>query len=108
MKKHISFGGLAYHPTDHEAHEGDCALSVNLIHEDEALRPIAMTMQHTGRTVNGRLVAVHQTERYTHLIVENAETYYWMDAEGDGQPTELLSDLHVNDFATMTCSTISH
>ena len=101
MKKHISFGGLAYHPTDHETHEGDCALSVNLIHEDEALRPIAMTMLHTGRTVNGRLVAVHQTERYTHLIVENAETYYWMDAEGDGQPTELLSGLHVNDFAMM-------
>ena len=104
MKKHITFRGLTTSPTDHEAHEGDCATLTNLIAEDDALRPIGITTEVIGAVGNGTeegtgrssaaVVATHRTAAYTHLITEESDgaehwRYAWTDAEGSHPITTL-------------------
>lgn len=74
MRQHITFRGLSTSPTDHEAHEGDCATLTHLIAEDEALRPIGITTEtfcavNSGATVIG----IHRTADYIHLIIEESD-----------------------------------
>ena len=90
MKRSITFGGLTTHTTDHEAHEGDCCASVNLIHEHEALLPLSIALDPIATlSPSNRLVGTHQGDGYCHLLLEepvsDGWTYHWMD-EHDGQP----------------------
>lgn len=85
MRKHITFGGMTTSATDHESHEGDCALSVNLIHENDALRPMSLfALPLTPLASGSRLVATHHSSGFTHLITEhptgdNTWMYLWTD-----------------------------
>ena len=78
MRKHITFAGLSSNPTDHESADGQCAALVNLIAEDEALRPIGLHLQTLGLLPHGsRLAGVHATTAYRHLIIEVAQEAQW-------------------------------
>ena len=121
MKKHISFNGLTLSPTDHEAHEGDLALSVNLIHEDEALRPIALTAEHTGILLAGllssgaKLLFAHQGRMIVgpaaasclpkttpdDAAASTAE-YWWVDSHDAGSsPRRLYAGQVIRAFAAV-------
>ncbi len=74
MRQHITFRGLTTSPTDHEAHEGDCATLTHLIAEDEALRPIGITTESLCTVDSGAtVVGIHRTADYTHLITEESD-----------------------------------
>ena len=78
MRKHITFAGLTSNPTDHESADGQCAALVNLIAEDEALRPIGLHLQALGLLPHGsRLAGAHATSVYRHLIIEVAQEAQW-------------------------------
>jgi hypothetical protein len=74
MRQHITFRGLTTSPTDHEAHEGDCATLTHLIAEDEALRPIGISTEDLCTVNSGAsVIGIHRTANYTHLITEEAD-----------------------------------
>lgn len=105
MRQHITFRGLTTSPTDHEAHEGDCATLTHLIAEDGALRPIGITTENLRTVDNGATLAgIHRTADYKHLITEvngGAEGwhYAWTDITVDNSITDGSS---INDGSSIT------
>lgn len=82
MRKHIPFAGLTSNPTDHESADGQSAALINLIAEDDALRPLALHETPLGSLPAGaRLAGIHTTDTYRHLLIEVSEggrwAYYW-------------------------------
>lgn len=81
MKHSITLKGLSSSPTDHESHDGDNAALINLIAEDEALRPVGVTPHHLATIGdNSRVIAIHRTGDYTHLILETHTDGGWQYA----------------------------
>ena len=96
MRKHIPFGGMTTTPTDHEAHEGDSALALHLLAEDEALRPIGLTTTPTTTLPPGsRLALLHRHGSHTHAIIERTTSdgteYRWIDTTDATEGTPLLT-----------------
>ena len=110
MRQHITFSGLSTSPTDHEAHEGDCATLTHLIAEDGALRPIGITTEtfcavNSGATVIG----IHRTPDYTHLITEEEyNTGGWRYVWTDGSSTHTLATLDQKAHAAMAFGVVQH
>lgn len=98
MYHEIKFRGQASNPSNYDAHDGELALSLNIILEDEALRPIPKpAVLHRGLSV----VYIHETETYRNYIVLGNDHLYSVqeqDLDKEGIP--------VVDFATF--SQITH
>ena len=83
MNTHINFNTLSTSPGDHEASEGHCALLLNLIAEEGALKPLAFDHEAATETPAGsRLRATHRHDGFTHLITETPHAdgtcdYHW-------------------------------
>ena len=99
MRKHIPFGGMTTCPTDHEAHEGDSAIALHLIAEDEALRPIGLHNEELLTLPTGsRIALVHRHDTYTHLIIEKTD---------NGSAVEYLWTW-LDDLSASTAPTLHH
>lgn len=74
MYQNIPFRGQSSNPSDYDCHDGELALSLNVIHEDGALRPIAQpAVLDRGLS----LVYVHETPSYRNYIIQgNAHLYF--------------------------------
>ena len=83
MNTHINFNTLSSSPGDHEAPEGHCALLLNLIAEEDTLKPLAFDHEAATETPAGsRLRATHRHDGFTHLITETPHAdgtcdYHW-------------------------------
>ena len=76
MEKSIRYNGHTAQPSDYETPDGDLALSLGLIHEDESLRPILPPQPlfevpgAIGESIDGfKVVFIHKTPVYTHYIL---------------------------------------
>ena len=108
MTKDIKFQGLSHSPSDHECQDGELAACLNLIQEDDALKPmsapvIAETFSMPNDTCSIKYVhkVTHNTEIHSHYIVncENGSPHkwYWTEKGGDGEQHEIdLGEFKVN------------
>lgn len=82
MNQEIKYSGFSAVPSDYECQDGSLAVSINLLPEDGALKPLqtpSVEVQLSNET--GSCVYIHETSSFTHYIVEDGNTYSWFDKE---------------------------
>lgn len=98
MNKELKYSGFAALPSDYECPDGQLAASINLIAENDHLKPL-----HQPSAIlkfpneNYKVLYLHITSLYTHYIVLYGTNLYWLDSsltEGKFLPLEVnTSDL---------------
>lgn len=73
MIKEIKYNGLTSVPSDYQSADGDLALSLNLINEDGALRPVMPPSVMFKVGVGERVVFIHKTATHTRYIISDAD-----------------------------------
>lgn len=85
MEKSIRYNGHTAQPSDYETPDGDLALSLGLIHEDESLRPILPPQPLFNVPAGYEVAYIHKTTSFTHyiLLAHSGSDYfaYWVDGE---------------------------
>lgn len=100
MKKEIRYNGLTTVPSDYQAPDGDLSLSLNLINEDSALRPLQLpeSQQETGVPV--ATIFIHKTAGLVRYIVAGQDNAYsWADS---GDPETLTPLAAIPGFIQIT------
>lgn len=92
MEKQISFQGVSLNPYGDISPDGELATCVNLQSHGGALRPSLLL----GKTLNvssaAKLILIHTTSSYRHLIFYQDSTLYWADEkENISELTEIGS-----------------
>lgn len=79
MIKEIKYAGYSTEPSDYECADGGLATSLNLINENDQLKPLFQPLQlfllSDGKTV----VYIHKTTAFTHYIVSASNKLQWFD-----------------------------
>ena len=83
MIQEIKYGGLTANPSDYESPNGDLAMSLGLVPEDGALKPVLPPKVLFSLGENQKVVFIHKNGNYKHYIVyeETAAVLYWKDGE---------------------------
>ena len=69
MIKEIQYAGYATEPSDYECQDGQLALSINLINEDNQLKPVFQPATVMQIPQGYTLLATHNTTAYSHYIL---------------------------------------
>lgn len=69
MIKEVKYAGHTAQPSDYECPDGELDVSMNLVPEDGALRPIYEPKTIMQLSSNENVVFVHVTNAYTHYII---------------------------------------
>lgn len=100
MEKQISFQGVSLNPYGDISPDGELSACVNLQNHGGALRPTVLN--GTEYNVSGeliKLVAIHATSSYRHMIFYDGTSLYWANEEaGDVNYTQICS---VSDFRSV-------
>ena len=84
MIKEIHYNGFTETPSDYECPDGDLAVSVGLLSEDEALHPILPPSPLFTVPIGYDVVFIHATSAYKHYIVRNTNRFYWINEPAAG------------------------
>jgi len=108
MEKDIRYNGVTAVPSDYESLDGDLGASVNLINEEEEIRPIIPPKQlfyiPNGNILSTvydgyKVVYIHKTSSYTHYILiahkKVSTTYYFTAYWVDGSVIDNAASLPV-------------
>ena len=69
MNQEIKYSGFSAVPSDYECSDGSLAVSINLLPEDGALKPI-LAPSEVMQLQDGEVVKfIHKTSSFTHYIV---------------------------------------
>lgn len=69
MNQEIKYSGFSAVPSDYECSDGSLAVSINLLPEDGALKPI-LAPSEVMQLQDGEIVKfIHKTSSFTHYIV---------------------------------------
>lgn len=68
MIKDIKYSGYTAQPSDYECHDGNLAASINLIHEDGAIKPITAPEESLHIPGLLKIFYIHKTSEFTHYI----------------------------------------
>ena len=116
MIKEIKYGGFSANPNDHDGLEGDLAVAMNLIHEDNTIKPVMPPHSmapipgdpNLPNLISRKILCIHKTTEFTHYIV--AIEYdsrpghffylYWWDGTKQGQLTR-IGDLSYRDIISV-------
>lgn len=81
MIKDIQYAGYSTEPSDYECTDGQLTTSLNLINEDNQLKPIFQPLAQAILPENYRVVYIHYTNTFTHYIIINTvnNKLYWLD-----------------------------
>lgn len=82
MNQELKFNGYTAQPSDYECQDGDLAAVLNLMPEKGAMRPVSKSKKIL--TYNGKIVFVHQTNKFKHFIGFRSGSYDimdWMDED---------------------------
>lgn len=80
MNQEIKYSGFSAVPSDYECSDGSLAASINLVPEDDALKPVmppSVEIQLSDDT--GSCVFIHESSSFTHYIVAKNNSYSWFD-----------------------------
>ena len=73
MRKELKYGGYSASPNDHESLEGDLAVAMNLIPEDNTIKPVLPPMSIAGIPDGYTMQCIHQTSAFQHYILFNSD-----------------------------------
>lgn len=81
MIKEIQYAGYATEPSDYECADGQLAASLNLISEDNQLKPLFQPSRLFSLSGGKKVVFIHKTSAYTHYIISDtsANKLQWFD-----------------------------
>lgn len=87
MKNSIPLTGLVASSSDHDAHDGELGAVLNLINEDEALRPLFPPDKSQGFNIGGpacTIVYVHAAANQRRYIIycSDVNRYFWNSGDG--------------------------
>ncbi|MGN1354360.1 MAG: hypothetical protein ACI4V2_05555, partial [Alloprevotella sp.] len=93
MLKELQYQGYAANPSDYECPDGQLAASVNVIAEDQHLRPLFPPATLLRLPANHQIIFIHHTPAaVTHYIVKKTDddtaanhTLYWIDEGEDAK-----------------------
>lgn len=82
MIKEIQYAGYSTEPSDYECADGQLATSLNLISEDNQLKPVFQPKGILQLDENCKVVFVHKTNVFVHYIVQKTTTgeLYWLSS----------------------------
>ena len=84
MIKDIKYNGYTSSESDYECQDGDLAISMGMVHEDNHLKPIQAPKVVLDIPQGYTLLYIHKTADYTHYIYKDQSAIYWTQ----GQNTE--------------------
>ena len=81
MIKEIQYQGYATEPSDYECADGQLAASLNLINEDNQLKPVFQPSAQAILPDGYKVVFIHYANSFTHYILLHKTTnkLYWID-----------------------------
>ena len=79
MIKELQYKGYATEPSDYECPDGQLATSLNLINEDEQLKPVFQPAEMAVLPDDYDVVYIHDANLFTHYIIRNSGNFYWID-----------------------------
>ena len=81
MIKELQYKGYATEPSDYECPDGQLATSLNLINEDNQLKPVFQPKTKLVLAANCKIIFIHKTNLFEHYIIHNTSTniLYWVD-----------------------------
>ncbi|MBR5835202.1 MAG: hypothetical protein IKY66_03465 [Bacteroidales bacterium] len=96
MIKELKYGGLTASPLDYECNDGDMAISMDLMPEDGALKPVLPPKRVLSIPATYSLLYVHEGNGYKNYIVRNSSDILalpegYVKQEGDDYRILLLS-----------------
>ena len=106
MEKVIRYNGHTAQPSDYETPDGDLALSLGLVHEDESLRSVLPPEQLFNVPSGYKVAYIHKTSSFAHYILlkytSGTWTAYWVDnalvEAASSHPYDFaISDIHLID-----------
>ncbi len=100
MIKELQYKGYATEPSDYECPDGQLATSLNLINEDEQLKPVFQPSELAELPSGYKVVYIHDTNTFTHYILLNTSTnkLYWIDES-------IITDAAVKPVSSATIKT---
>ena len=100
MIKELQYKGYATEPSDYECPDGQLATSLNLINEDEQLKPVFQPSELAELPSGYKVVYIHDTNTFTHYILLNTGTnkLYWIDES-------IITDAAVKPVSSQTIET---
>ncbi|MBP7857319.1 MAG: hypothetical protein KAZ98_05550 [Prevotella sp.] len=100
MIKELQYKGYATEPSDYECPDGQLATSLNLINEDEQLKPVFQPSELAELPSGYKVVYIHDTNTFTHYILLNTSTnkLYWIDES-------IITDAAVKPVSSATIET---
>lgn len=105
MIKEIKYNGYTANPSDYECADGDLALTMGLVQENGAMKPILSPTNVCSFDANIKVLYIHKTADFTHYVLYNTSNYslYWSDIK-------TISDLHfISEFPDLhSVSTIGN
>ena len=84
MIQEIRYKGFTEAPSDYECPDGDLAALVNIVPEDETLKPILSPATLFTLPDGYDVVFMHQNTGYRHYIIRNDKKIYWIDEPEQG------------------------
>lgn len=84
MIKETKYNGFSAVPADYECPDGDLSLSLGVIPEDGALKPILAPAVKFKLGEGEEIVFIHKTSGYEHYITRNGTSYTWFDKNTPG------------------------
>lgn len=85
MIQEIKYNGFSAVPSDYECQDGDLAISLDMIPEDGALKPIMPPKVIKTLSAGQSVIFIHTTAQYYHFIVYKSSTgeFSYIDKEMD-------------------------
>lgn len=85
MIQEIKYNGFSAVPSDYECQDGDLAISLDMIPEDGALKPIMPPKVIKTLSAGQSVIFIHTTSQYYHYIVYKSSTgeFSYIDKETD-------------------------
>ena len=81
-------------PSDYECPDGDLAMSVGLVPEDGALKPVLPPKVLFSLGENQKVVFIHQTSAFKYYIILDTSTNETFFTDGDTESAQFLQHLY--------------
>ncbi len=83
MIQEIKYNGYSANPSDYECADGDLAVSIGVVNEDGALKPVSPPSLFMQLESGEAVKYIHKTSSFTHYIIYNSSnrTVYSIDKE---------------------------
>ena len=101
MIQEIKYNGFTANPSDYECGDGELAMSLGLVPEDGALKPVLPPKVILSLEDNRKVVFIHQTSAFKYYIVLDTSTNETFFTDGDTSSAQFLQHLYAFPASTV-------